>query len=102
MTNLGDVDLKFEIIEDEYSYNGETVPEVMGTNPIIEPKAESSMDEKIKPTETAGLKDVRIKIGEAQNSNKEVFWEYGHPGLANRHLLISGKSGQGKTYFMQC
>ena len=22
--------------------------------------------------------------------------------LQNRHLLISGKSGQGKTYFMQC
>lgn len=48
------------------------------------------------------LKDVRIKIGRAENSNKEIYWEYGHPGLANRHLLISGTSGQGKTYFMQC
>lgn len=48
------------------------------------------------------LEDVRILIGTAENSNREVFWEYGNKGLANRHLLISGKSGQGKTYFMQC
>ncbi|UYZ24026.1 DNA phosphorothioation-dependent restriction protein DptH [Mesobacillus jeotgali] len=48
------------------------------------------------------LEKLRIKIGKAENSNKEIFWEYGNKGLANRHLLISGKSGQGKTYFMQC
>ena len=48
------------------------------------------------------LEDSRLKIGRAENSSKEIFWEYGHKGLANRHLLISGKSGQGKTYFMQC
>lgn len=28
--------------------------------------------------------------------------EFGNKGLGNRHLLISGKSGQGKTYFIQC
>lgn len=44
----------------------------------------------------------RILIGRAENSSREIFWEYGNTGLANRHLLISGKSGQGKTYFMQC
>ncbi|MGE7988525.1 DNA phosphorothioation-dependent restriction protein DptH [Lysinibacillus fusiformis] len=48
------------------------------------------------------LKDVRILIGKPENSNKDIYWEYGHLELANRHLLISGKSGQGKTYFMQC
>src|SRR5690606_12754566 len=48
------------------------------------------------------LEKVRIKIGKAENSNREIYWEYGNKGLANRHLLISGKSGQGKTYFMQC
>ncbi|ALC90598.1 restriction endonuclease [Bacillus sp. FJAT-18017] len=45
---------------------------------------------------------ARIKLGKAENSNREIYWEYGNKGLANRHLLISGKSGQGKTYFMQC
>lgn len=46
--------------------------------------------------------EYRLLIGTAENSNKEIYWEYGHNELANRHLLISGKSGQGKTYFMQC
>ena len=48
------------------------------------------------------LKDVRILIGTAENSNRKIYWEYGNPELANRHLLITGKSGQGKTYFLQC
>ncbi|MEY8734200.1 DNA phosphorothioation-dependent restriction protein DptH [Peribacillus frigoritolerans] len=59
--------------------------------------------EPLSPQETYPLlEDIRIKIGRAENSNREIFWEYGNKGLANRHLLISGKSGQGKTYFMQC
>ncbi|MGR9049737.1 DNA phosphorothioation-dependent restriction protein DptH [Halobacillus faecis] len=48
------------------------------------------------------LEDVRVLIGEAVGSNKKIYWEYGNKQLANRHMLISGKSGQGKTYFMQC
>ncbi|WP_085524488.1 DNA phosphorothioation-dependent restriction protein DptH [Tuberibacillus sp. Marseille-P3662] len=48
------------------------------------------------------LENQRVLIGKAANSNRNIYWEYGNKGLANRHLLISGKSGQGKTYFMQC
>jgi DNA phosphorothioation-dependent restriction protein DptH len=60
-------------------------------------------DEEVKQAAyVPNLEDLRIKIGKAANSNREIFWEYGNKGLANRHLLISGKSGQGKTYFMQC
>ena len=33
---------------------------------------------------------------------QEIYWEFGNPELANRHILISGKSGQGKSYFIQC
>ena len=44
----------------------------------------------------------RILLGRVENSNRNVYWEFGNSGLPNRHLLISGKSGQGKTYFMQC
>ncbi|WP_036833811.1 DNA phosphorothioation-dependent restriction protein DptH [Pontibacillus litoralis] len=47
------------------------------------------------------LEDVRVLIGNIQGSTKQVYWEYGHSDLANRHILISGKSGQGKTYFIQ-
>lgn len=48
------------------------------------------------------LEDARILLGNIKGSTQPLYWEYGHPKLPNRHLLISGKSGQGKTYFMQC
>src|SRR5699024_2442264 len=48
------------------------------------------------------LEDVRVLLGTAEGSTQKIYWEYGHPELANRHILVSGKSGQGKTYFMQC
>lgn len=35
------------------------------------------------------------------NVEKEIFWEFGHPQLTNRHFLIFGKSGVGKTYAIQ-
>lgn len=31
----------------------------------------------------------------------DVYWEFGSPQMANRHLLITGTSGQGKTYSIQ-
>ena len=45
-------------------------------------------------------KDIRILIG-TDKYNHQVFWEYGNRALANRHLLITGTSGQGKTYSIQ-
>ena len=30
-----------------------------------------------------------------------IYWEFGNRNLANRHLLITGTSGQGKTYSIQ-
>ncbi|CAK1709224.1 DNA phosphorothioation-dependent restriction protein DptH [Vibrio crassostreae] len=44
---------------------------------------------------------ARILIGEDITNGKGVFWEYQHPDLANRHLIIFGSSGQGKTYCIQ-
>lgn len=52
--------------------------------------------------EEKSLYDVRLLIGTAENSTKKIFWEYGHKNLSNRHVLISGKSGQGKSYLIQC
>ena len=45
-------------------------------------------------------RDVRILKGTVKSSDKKLYWEYGKAG--NRHLFISGKSGYGKTYFLQC
>lgn len=33
--------------------------------------------------------------------NEPIHWEFNHSQLSNRHLLIGGRSGQGKTYFIQ-
>lgn len=46
------------------------------------------------------LDKVRVLIGKDRSKN-DVYWEFGHSGLANRHLLITGTSGQGKTYCIQ-
>lgn len=35
------------------------------------------------------------------NAGDAVYWEYGHDELANRHILLFGGSGTGKTYAIQ-
>ena len=54
----------------------------------------------------SSVKDTtRVYIGQKKTfagvTNDKVYWEFGSPQLANRHMLITGKSGQGKTYFVQ-
>lgn len=43
----------------------------------------------------------RLSIGTRSNG-EPVYWHYGHPALANRHLLVFGSTGSGKTYGIQC
>jgi DNA phosphorothioation-dependent restriction protein DptH len=43
----------------------------------------------------------KIFLGTRKN-NTPVYWHFGHPQLPNRHLLIFGGSGNGKTYGIQC
>ncbi len=74
-------------------------------NPIkeIQEVTENSANSmQTKSTSVLPLEQIRVLIGKAENSEREIYWEYGHGDLANRHLLISGKSGQGKTYLIQC
>jgi len=44
----------------------------------------------------------RILLGKTINGNRDVYWEFGHDELNNRHMLIFGASGMGKTYAIQC
>jgi len=44
----------------------------------------------------------RILLGTTINGHKPVYWEFGHAELPNRHMLIFGTSGMGKTYAIQC
>ena len=48
--------------------------------------------------------NARILIGQnaGGKANTPYYWEYNHPMLNNRHMLIFGSSGSGKTYAIQC
>ena len=53
---------------------------------------------------TKGIESIpgRIFLGTAVKGNRRVYWEFGHSELNNRHILIFGSSGMGKTYTIQC
>jgi DNA phosphorothioation-dependent restriction protein DptH len=86
----------------------ETKTEIFASVQTIESKNDEVAIE-IKPTETdfkisVGVNNVapdKILIGTKSNG-EGVYWYYGHKDLANRHLLLFGTSGSGKTYGIQC
>jgi len=43
----------------------------------------------------------RILLGVDSSGSRRVYWEFGHQELSNRHILIFGTSGMGKTYTIQ-
>lgn len=47
------------------------------------------------------LDDVRLLLGEDQRTGEKFYWEFGNKKLSNRHLLINGNSGCGKTYCIE-
>lgn len=50
--------------------------------------------------EAADVAVIRVPIGPDKAKNT-ICWEFGNKQLSNRHLLITGTSGQGKTYSIQ-
>lgn len=62
---------------------------------------ESSPTSKDKSSPDELIDNCRVLIGTDKSSQESVFWEYGNPQLANRHLIVFGRSGQGKTYCIQ-
>jgi len=57
-------------------------------------------EEVVSTTNESSPEMMRVLIGK-DRAGQDVYWEYGHKGLSNRHLLITGTSGQGKTYGIQ-
>lgn len=100
-----------EVIEEVYEETYEDINEFNNENTMLKPEVERKEEKidynseshlPIQKTENTNLSNIRIPLGKIKGSNQTLYWEYGDPRLSNRHLLISGKSGQGKTYFMQC
>lgn len=47
------------------------------------------------------LSSVRLLLGIDMRLKEKYYWEFGNKNLNNRHLLINGNSGSGKTYCIQ-
>jgi len=45
---------------------------------------------------------ARVLLGRTVGGGRPVYWEFGHRELGNRHMLVFGTSGMGKTYAIQC
>ncbi|MEG0759472.1 MAG: DUF87 domain-containing protein, partial [Raoultibacter sp.] len=88
-------DTTTEVVESLQEVTGEKISSAVELPP---PAIETLHDEG--QSSIAQLEDVRVLIGQ-DHSNHRICWEFGHSQLANRHLLITGGSGQGKTYAIQ-
>lgn len=79
--------------------------DLVGTNPVSKTEAGQKIESVVKPeiskvVPTISLEDIRVLIGKNKVAS-DVYWEFGSLQMANRHLLITGTSGQGKTYSIQ-
>lgn len=76
-------------------------------NPILpEPKSASPIDQEdhdvpMPEKQREDISGVRMRLGEDIHTHTSFYWEFGHKELNNRHLLINGNSGCGKTYAIQ-
>jgi len=82
------------------------------TNEVIEEQSDFSSDESVSTNKLVTEEPEKVIVSRAHNGDERVligtdklsngvYWEFAHPQLANRHMLITGTSGQGKTYSIQ-
>ena len=57
--------------------------------------------EKVTPEPPVVQQTIPQRIFLGKENGKDFYWEFGHSKLNNRHLLIFGSSGMGKTYAIQ-
>lgn len=104
------VELPAEAVEVEED-DDEVLPIVVDTNNVIT-FPDSLLPESAPTRQVAEIKsnyepvgekleNCRVLIGHSPKTQEAIYWEYGHRDLANRHLIIFGNSGQGKTYCIQ-
>jgi len=93
--------------DNQEEHKGGEVPEdafVPEEKPMISPPVPKRDDTPPSGTliEPARHIPERIPLGKTVSGGRDVFWEFGHRELCNRHLLVFGTSGMGKTYAIQC
>lgn len=104
--NLEEIPPKEETSEKQDSENPETtvgedkrkLPKVADNLTAQHPNAVADSMSKYTPENIT--ENIRPLFGN-DSAGKPVFWEFGKKRLSNRHMVIGGRSGQGKTYFIQ-
>lgn len=102
-----------EIKEDEIEEVQEDTKEVEAVNTelVLETEETNVQNEMIKneqeSLESVGMEvkdeeEIDILFGKSKTLKEKLYWKYTNKNMANRHMLITGKSGQGKTYAIQC
>ncbi|HHV42033.1 MAG TPA: ATP-binding protein, partial [Clostridiaceae bacterium] len=61
---------------------------------------DATQDDEVENKQSGQVPD-RILLGRFTTGTREVCWEFGHPDLPNRHMIVFGASGTGKTYTIQ-
>lgn len=99
------INRNLDVVDNFSEMKGDIIP-IVPENDLTKPDEKQveigdKASQRLENSETNNFGNVRLLLGQGTNTNKQFYWEYGHKELANRHLLITGKSGQGKTYFIQ-
>ena len=76
----------------------EVTPEIA---PEVTPEITPEVIPEISSNKVSFSVPEKILLG-TRKSGAPVYWHFGHSLLPNRHLLIFGTSGSGKTYGIQC
>lgn len=79
----------------------EIVNEIKDKESLSEGEQEDKEDKPQEPSAEPIIIPDRILLG-TTSGGKPVYWEFGHNELANRHVVVFGTSGMGKTYAIQC
>lgn len=103
-----------EVIEDNYKDINQEVailregkPEESTMQEVISfhdtTKEEIGAENKLAQFNTEKLENngVSVNLGLSFNQSERINWNFTDPKMSNRHVLITGKSGQGKTYAIQ-
>jgi hypothetical protein len=79
-------------------HNEDSAEQGTTSNEKNDPLKQESSDE---ANNKKDLNHVRFLLGEDARTGEKYYWEFGNKELNNRHLLINGNSGCGKTYCIE-